>query len=129
MLPLPYLPFSVEEVASISRLDHWSNCKCRVVGRLIGLDQGTSRGRLGAVGEGVQATIRVCFKALQDSENLTSLQVGQLVQVLGELEMYKGDPIVRVHIVREKRGLDCEAYYRAVCRVQGHLPVNVHSTL
>ena len=127
MLPLaPYLPFSLEEVASITTLDHWSNCKARVLGRLLGWDQATGRGRLGAVGEGVQAVVRVCFKALEDSETLTILQAGQVVQVLGELEMYRGDPIVRVHILRERRGLDCEAYYRAVCRVQGHLPVNVH---
>lgn len=126
MPPLvPYLPFSVEEVASITTVDHWSNCKARVLGRLLGWDQGTHRGRLGAVGEGVQAVIRVCFRALQESECVDSLQVGQVIQVLGELEMYRGDPIVRVHIVRDKRGVDSEAYYRALCRVQGHLPVNV----
>lgn len=125
----PYLPFSVEEVASITTLDHWSNCKARVLGRLLGWDQGTHRGRLGAVGEGVQAVIRVCFKALQESESLNSLQVGQVIQVLGELEMYRGDPIVRVHILRDKRGVDSEAYYRALCRVQGHLPVNIERRL
>jgi len=125
----PYLPFSVEEVASITTLDHWSNCKARVLGRLLGWDQGTQRGRLGAVGEGVQAVIRVCFKALQESESLNSLQVGQVIQVLGELEMYRGDPIVRVHILRDKRGVDSEAYYRALCRVQGHLPVNIERRL
>ena len=121
----PYLPFSVEEVASITCLDHWSNCKARVLGRLLGWDQGTHRGRLGAVGEGIQAVIRICFKALQDSEALNCLQTGQVIQVLGELEMYRGDPIVRVHIVRDKRGVDTEAYYRALCRIQSHLPVNV----
>ena len=130
MPPLaPYLPFSVEEVASIITLDHWSNCKARVLGRLLGWDQGTQRGRLGAVGEGVQAVIRVCFKGLQESDSLNSLQVGQVIQVLGELEMYKGDPIVRIHILRDKRGVDSEAYYRALCRVQGHLPVNVERRL
>ena len=121
----PYLPFSVEEVASITSLDHWSNCKARVLGRLLGWDQGTHRGRLGAVGEGIQAVIRICFKALQDSDVLNCLESGQIIQVLGELEMYRGDPIVRVHILREKRGVDAEAYYRALCRVQSHLPVNV----
>jgi hypothetical protein len=125
----PYLPFSVEEVASITTLDHWSNCKARVLGRLLGWDQGTQRGRLGAVGEGLQAVIRVCFKALQESDSLNSLQVGQVIQVLGELEMYKGDPIVRIHILRDKKGVDSEAYYRALCRVQGHLPVNVERRL
>jgi len=126
MPPLaPYLPFSVEEVASITTLDHWSNCKARVLGKLLGWDQGTHRGRLSAVGEGVKAVIRICFKALEESDSLNKLEVGQVIQVLGELEMYKGDPIVRIHIVRDKRGVDSEAYYRALCRVQGHLPVNV----
>jgi len=125
-MPLaPYLPFSIEEVASITSLGHWSNCKARVLGRLLGWDQGTHRGRLSAVGEGIQAVIRICFRALQDSEILSFLETGQVIQVLGELEMYRGDPIIRVHIVRNRRGVDTEAYYRAVCRIQGHLPVNV----
>jgi len=122
---LPYLPFSVEEVASVTGLDHWSNCKARVLGKLQGWDSNTLRGRLAAVGEGVNALIRVCFKALQESDSLNNLYVGQIVQIFGEIEMYRGDPIVRVHIIRDKRGIDCEAYYKSLCRIQGHLPLNV----
>jgi len=122
---LPYLPFSVEEVASVTGLDHWSNCKARVLGKLQGWDSNTLRGRLAAVGEGVNALIRVCFKALQESDSLNNLYVGQIVQIFGEIEMYRGDPIIRVHIIRDKRGIDCEAYFKSLCRIQGHLPLNV----
>ena len=119
----PYLPFTLEEVACIQTLDNWSNCKARVVGRVQGVDLGTSRGRLCSVGEGVQAVVRVCFKNIPDQ--VAGLGRGQIVQCLGELEMFRGDPLLRVHIVRHRSGLDTEAYYRSVVRLQSHLPCNI----
>ena len=119
----PYLPFSLEEVACIRSLETWSNCKARVVGRITGLDLGTCRGRLSSAGEGVTAVIRVCFKAIPDK--VSDIERGALVQCLGQLEMFRGDPILKVHILRSMTGLDTEAYYRAVCRIQPELPCNV----
>ena len=43
-----------------------------------------------------------------------------------QLEMFRGDPILRVHIVRPMQGLDTEAYFRAVCRIQSQLPCNIN---
>ena len=123
MSSLPYLPFTLEEVACIQSLDHWTNCKARVVGRLQAIDLATSRGRLASVGEGVLAVVRICFRAVPDK--LEAVGRGQIVQLLGQLEMFRGDPILRVHIVRPMTGLDTEAYYRAVCRVQSFLPCNI----
>ena len=120
---LPYLPFTLEEVACIQSLDHWTNCKARVVGRLQAIDLATSRGRLASVGEGVLAVVRICFRAVPDK--LEAVGRGQIVQLLGQLEMFRGDPILRVHIVRLMPGLDTEAYYRVVCRVQSFLPCNI----
>ena len=107
----PYLPFTLEEVACIQSLDHWTNCKAKVVGRLQGVDLATSRGRLSSVGEGVQAVIRVCFKSIPDK--IETVSRGSIVQLCGQLEMFRGDPILRVHIVRPMTGLDTEAHYRA----------------
>ena len=119
----PYLPFTVEEVACIQSLDQWANCRARVVGRVLAIDLGTSRGRLASVGEGVAAIIRICFRAVPDQAG--QLGRGAVVQLLGQLDMFRGDPILRVHIVRPMPGLDTEAYYRAVCRIQSHLPCNI----
>ena len=120
---LPYLPFTLEEVACIRSLDNWSNCKARVVGRVTGLDPATCRGRLTSAGEGITAVIRICLKAIPDK--VLDTERGDLVQCLGQLEMFRGDPILRVHILRSMTGLDTEAYYRAVCRIQPELPCNI----
>ena len=119
----PYLPLTLEEVACIRSLDSWSNTKARVVGRVTGLDPGTCRGRLTSAGEGITAVIRICLRAIPDKVQDT--QRGELVQCLGQLEMFRGDPILRVHILRSMTGLDTEAYYRAVCRIQPELPCNI----
>jgi len=85
------------------------------VGRAQGVDPGTGRGRLGSVGEGVLSIIRICLRAIPDK--IEAVSRGQIVLLLGQLEMFRGDPILRVHIVRSMQGLDTEAYYRAICRL------------
>ena len=54
------------------------------------------------------------------------VQNGCSAQVFGELHLYQGKTVVNVHLASDARGLDCAAYYRAVCRIQSHLPCNVH---
>ena len=119
----PYLPFSVEEIACVKTLDDWSNCKAKVVGRLVEFDLATGRGKLAAVGEGIKATIRVSLRGAVEVGS--DVGRGEVLQLLGQLEMWRSEPVLAVHIVRRLPGLDCEAYYRAVCRVQSHLPVNI----
>ena len=81
------------------------------------------------------AQVRVCLAAVVDGV-LPWLEVGALVQVgnhltspvvqvLGELQVHQGRPVLAAHLVRPVRGIDCRAYYRAVCRVQSRLPCNV----
>ena len=93
MTSLPYLPFTLEEVACIKSLNNWTNCKARVVGRAQGVDPGTGRGRLGSVGEGVLSIIRICLRAIPDK--IEAVSRGQIVMLLGQLEMFRGDPILR----------------------------------
>ena len=121
---LPYLQFSVEEASSITCLTHWSNLKARLVGRLLQFDPLTGAGRLEAVGEGTVTSIGLSFALVLDAV-IDWLTEGILVQVLGELKVLKGKPLVRVHLASAARGLDCAAYYRAVCRIQSFLPCNV----
>ena len=121
---LPYLQFSVEEASSITCLTHWSNLKARLVGRLLQFDPLTGAGRLEAVGEGTVTSIGLSFALVLDAV-IDWLTEGILVQVFGELQVLKGKPLVRVHLASLCRGLDCEAYYRAVCRIQSFLPCNV----
>ena len=120
----PYLPFSVEEIACVRSLADWTNCKAKVVGRLTELDLATGLGRLAAVGEGIKATILVNLKGAVE-EGRSDVGAGHLLQVLGRLEIYRGQPVLMVHIVKTVTGLNTEAYYRAVCRVQSFLPVNI----
>ena len=122
----PYLPFSLEEIACVRTLDDWTNCKVKVVGRFTEFDPATELGKLAAVGEGIKATILVSLKgALEEGEEGADVGVGQLLQVLGRLEIHRRQPVLMVHIVKRVPGLQPEAYYRAVCRVQSFLPVNI----
>ena len=121
---LPYLQFSVEEASSITCLSHWSNLKARLVGRLVHFDPLTGAGLLEAVGEGTAASIALSFALVLDAV-IDWLSEGVLVKVLGELQLSQGKPVVNVHLVSDCRGLDCAAYYRAVCRIQSFLPCNV----
>ena len=122
---LPYLQFSVEEASSITCLTHWSNLKARLVGRLSHFDPLTGAGRLEAVGEGTVASIALSFALVIDSV-IDWLTEGVLVQVFGELQLsQQSKPLVSVHLASSCRGLDCAAYYRAVCRIQSYLPCNV----
>jgi len=125
MSVLPYLQFSVEEASSITCLDHWSNIRARLVGRLMRFDPLTGAGRLEAIGEGTGANIALSFALILDSVS-DWLSQGVLLQVFGELHLYQGKTVVNVHLASDARGLDCAAYYRAVCRIQSHLPCNVH---
>ena len=120
----PYLPFSVEEIACVTTLDDWTNCKVKVVGRLTELDPATGLGKLAAVGEGIKATIVVSLKeAVEEGSDVGG--AGQLLQVLGRLEIRRRQAVLMVHIVKRVSGLDTEAYYRAVCRIQSFLPINI----
>ena len=119
----PYLPFSVEEIACVRTLDDWTNCKVKVVGRFTEFDPGTGLGKLAAVGEGIKARIVVSLKGAV--EEGADVGAGQLLQVLGQLEIHRRQPVLMVHILKRVNGLDTEAYYRAVCRVQSYLPVNI----
>ena len=122
---LPYLQFSVEEASSITCLTHWSNLRARLVGRLSHFDPLTGAGRLEAVGEGTVASIALSFALVIDSV-IDWLTEGVLVQVFGELQLsQQSKPLVSVHLASGCRGLDCAAYYRAVCRIQSYLPCNV----
>ena len=122
---LPYLQFSVEEASSITCLTHWSNLRARLVGRLSSFDPLTGAGRLEAVGEGTVASIALSFALVIDSV-IDWLTEGVLVQVFGELQLsHQSKPLVSVHLASGCRGLDCAAYYRAVCRIQSYLPCNV----
>ena len=122
---LPYLQFSVEEASSITCLTHWSNLRARLVGRLSHFDPLTGAGRLEAVGEGTVASIALSFSLVIDSV-IDWLTEGVLVQVFGELQLsQQSKPLVSVHLASGCRGLDCAAYYRAVCRIQSYLPCNV----
>ena len=122
---LPYLQFSVEEASSITCLTHWSNLKARLVGRLSHFDPLTGAGRLEAVGEGTVASIALSFALVIDSV-IDWLTEGILVEVFGELQLsQQSKPLVSVHLASSCRGLDCAAYYRAVCRIQSYLPCNV----
>lgn len=121
---LPYLPFTVEEAASVTCLAHWSNTRARVVGRVVAWSPGAAEAELEAQGEGEVAQVRACLAAVVDGV-LPWLEVGALVQVLGELQVHQGAPVLAAHLVRPCRGLDPRAYYRAVCRVQSRLPCNV----
>ena len=122
---LPYLQFSVEEASSITCLTHWSNLRARLVGRLSHFDPLTGAGRLEAVGEGTVASIALSFALVIDSV-IDWLTEGILVQFFGELQLsQQSKPLVSVHLASGCRGLDCAAYYRAVCRIQSYLPCNV----
>ena len=122
---LPYLQFSVEEASSITCLTHWSNLKARLVGRLSHFDPLTGAGRLEAVGEGTVASIALSLALVIDSV-IDWLTEGILVEVFGELQLsQQSKPLVSVHLASSCRGLDCAAYYRAVCRIQSYLPCNV----
>ena len=122
---LPYLQFSVEEASSITCLTHWSNLRARLVGRLSSFDPLTGAGRLEAVGEGTVASIALSFALVIDSV-IDWLTEGILVEVFGELQLsQQSKPLVSVHLASSCRGLDCAAYYRAVCRIQSYLPCNV----
>ena len=120
----PYLPFSVEEIACVRSLADWTNCKAKVVGRLTEFDLATGLGRLAGAGEGIKATILVNLKGAVE-EGRSDVGAGHLLQVLGQLEIYRGQPVLMVHIVKIVTGLNTEAYYRAVCRIQSFLPVNI----
>ena len=119
----PYLPFSVEEIACVKSLADWTNCKAKVVGRLTEFDLPTGLGRLAAAGEGIKATVLVNLKGAV--EEGSDVGLGQILQVLGRLEIQRRQPVLMVHILKRLPGLDTEAYYRAVCRVQSFLPVNI----
>ena len=119
----PYLPFSLEEIACVRTLDDWTNCKVKVVGRFTEFDPGTGLGKLAAAGEGIKATILVNLKGAV--EEGSDVGLGQILQVLGRLEIQRRQPVLMVHILKRVPGLDTEAYYRAVCRVQSFLPVNI----
>jgi hypothetical protein len=67
--------------------------------------------------------VRLCFQAVLDGAG--DLSPGATVQLLGELQLWRGQPILKVHILRRLPGLDCAAHYRAICRLQSHLPCNV----
>ena len=119
----PYLPFSLEEIACVKTLEDWTNKKAKVVGRLVEVDLATGQGRLVGVGEGIKARILVSLKGVLKVGS--DVGRGEVVQLLGELEVWRSEPVLMVHILRRVPSLDCEAYYRAVCRVQSYLPVNV----
>lgn len=126
----PYLPISVEEIAAITSLDHWTNRKVRVVGRLTNFDPVTCSGELAGEGEGVAAAIRLCFAAVLgnnsgDRQTAGLVQPGSLIQILGEVDILQDAPIVRSHIVRDRLGLDPRAYHAALVRIQAYLPLNV----
>ena len=125
---LPYLQFSVEEASSITCLTHWSNLRARLVGRLSQFDPLTGAGRLEAVGEGTVASIALSFALVIDSV-IDWLTEGILVQVFGELQLSKSKPLVSVHLASSCRGLDCAAYYRAVCRIQSYFFPNLWRAL
>ena len=86
-------------------------------------DLATGLGRLAAVGEGIKATVLVNLKGAV--EEGTDVGVGQILQLLGRLEIHRAGLVLMVHILKKVPGLDTEAYYRAVCRVQSFLPVNI----
>ena len=83
MSVLPYLQFSVEEASSITCLDHWSNIRARLVGRLMRFDPLTGAGRLEAIGEGTGANIALSFAHILDSVS-DWLSQGVLLQVMFE---------------------------------------------
>ena len=80
MSVLPYLQFSVEEASSITCLDHWSNLRARLVGRLMRFDPLNGAGRLEAVGEGTNTSITLSFALILDSVT-DWLSQGVLLQV------------------------------------------------
>jgi len=131
MAPLPYLPMSLEEVASVRCLDNWTNVKVRFIGRVTHFENSSCVGKLAAIGEGTEAWVRVSFTAVLDSIKKYDSQVGKLthpgsvIQVLGTIEVHNNIPFVRAHIVRDYLGIDAEAYYRAVDRIQPYLPRNI----
>lgn len=57
MPALPYLPFTVEEAASVTCLAHWSNARARVVGRVAAWSPAAAGAELGAQGEGEVAQV------------------------------------------------------------------------
>lgn len=88
------------------------------------MDPATGLGKLAAVGEGIKATIVVSLKeAVEEGSDVGG--AGQLLQVLGRLEIRRRQAVLMVHIVKRVTGLDTEAYYRAVCRIQSFLPINI----
>jgi len=92
-------------------------------------DPGTCRGIVAGEGEGVKASVKVSFVVVCGNElNLSLVRVGSLLQILGEVEIFKHQPIIVAHILQDMLGLDAEAYYRAVDRVQPFLPVNVQTS-
>jgi len=90
----------------------------------LNFDPLTGAGRLEAVGEGTVASIALSFALVLDSV-IDWLTEGILVQVFGELQLSQSKPLVSVHLASGCRGLDCAAYYRAICRIQSYLPCNV----
>ena len=66
------------------------------------------------------------FCLLEEFKMTVRVQNDCCAQVFGELHLYQGKTVVNVHLASDARGLDCAAYYRALCRIQSHLPCNVH---
>ena len=62
MPALPYLPFTVEEAASVTCLAHWSNTRARVVGRVVAWSPGAAEAELEAQGEGEVAQVRGTYR-------------------------------------------------------------------
>jgi len=129
----PYLPFSIEEISQVTSVEHWSNRRVRVVGRLTAYDPGTSRGRLAGEGEGISSSVRVSFFFLLEGNpnhpKANLLTTGSLIQVLGEVDLFKNEPMVSAHIIKDMLGLDTSAYHRALDRIQSFLPLNIKTTL
>ena len=76
------------------------------------------------MGEGVKSyTLPVCWAGLYTGQ--TQPESGRTVQVLGELAVPEEGVVLKARLCRDMTGLDCAAHYRAVTRIQSHLPLNI----
>jgi len=125
----PYLFFSLEEISQVKCVDNWSNRHVRVLGRITTFQPLTCHAKLTSEGEDIVSSIKVSFLSFfegEPSRQTELIKVGSLVQVLGQVDVVKDEPMINAHIVKDMLGLDTSSYAKAVDRIQPYLPININ---
>ncbi len=119
-LPQPHIPLTVDEVGSVSSLQHWTNTRVRVFGEVAEADAERCTAVLRSAGEenskaASAASVRVDFGLVPHTQE--DFLSGRRLQVMGEVKLDEARgprPVIEATIVRRFDDVDPKFYHHVL---------------